>query len=276
MKNIPTRHISPVSVFCLLMFVGCTLAQNDSSERTDPIFSLPSDEITVQFVKEPVQISDLTMHDLNGQVISTTDWHGKVILVNYWATWCGPCREEIPYLIQLQEHYSDQLQVIGISADEGDTDQVKAFAKSMGINYPIVMQTPEINRQFPGVFALPTTFLIDRETRIIQTHVGLINPAVFEQEARYLLDLSATIKVELIDANSTNLLINAAQATELPGLDLSELTPIQKEQALQRLNEDTCECGCALTLAQCRINDSTCGVSLPLAKKVVDEIIGAS
>ena len=161
--------------------------------------------------------------------MSTTDWHGKVTLVNYWATWCGPCREEIPYLVQLQERYPDQLQVIGISADEGDPADVKAFASEMGINYPIVMETAELNRQFPGVFALPTTFLVDPEGRIVQTHVGLISPAVFEQETRYLSGLPANVTVELIDENDTTRLANAAHATEIPGLDLSELPPRSKK-----------------------------------------------
>ena len=98
---------------------------------------------------------------------------------------------------------------------------------------------------------------------------------MFEQETRYLSGLPANVTVELIDENDTTRLANAAHATEIPGLDLSELPPDQKKQALLRLNEDTCACGCSLTLAQCRINDAACGISLPLAKKVVEEIVGA-
>ena len=84
------------------------------------------------------------------------------------------------------------------------------------------------------------------------------------------------VDVELVDSNDTTRLVNAAHATEIPGLDLSELTPTQKEQVLQRLNEDGCPCGCSLTLAQCRINDSSCGISPPLAQKVVDEVISSN
>ncbi len=81
------------------------------------------------------------------------------------------------------------------------------------------------------------------------------------------------VTVELIDENETTRLADAAHATEIPGLDLSQLTPAQKERALQRLNEDGCPCGCSLTLAQCRINDSSCGISPPLAEKVVADIL---
>ena len=273
MRNLAGGAAVSVAVLGLVTLAAC--GQTPEAAVPSPLFDAPSDGMTVQFLRNPISVADVVMADLDGRTMSTGDWHGKVTLVNYWATWCGPCREEIPYLIRLQEHYPDQLQVIGISTDQGDPEDVKAFARELGINYPIVMETTELRRQFPGVFALPTTFLVDREGRIVQTHVGLISPAVFEQEARYLSDLSANVTVELIDENQTTRLANAAQATEIPGLDLSELTPAQKEQALQRLNQDTCSCSCALTLAQCRINDGACDISLPLAKKVVEEIVGA-
>lgn len=138
------------------------------------------------------------------------------------------------------------------------------------------MATPEINRQFPGVFALPTSFILDTEGRVVQTHVGLINPAVLEQEARYLSSMPTDVTVELIEGTPQTRLADAAHATEIPGLDLSELTGEQKEVALQRLNEDSCTCGCALTLAQCRINDAACDISLPLAQQLVAAIVGAN
>ena len=241
-----------------------------------PVFDLPVADMTLQFVRDPVRIDDLVMHDLDGETFSMADLRGKVTLVNYWATWCGPCRHEIPQLVELQERYGDQLQVIGVSTDEGDTANVVAFAQEFQMNYPVVMATPEINRQFPGVFALPTSFVVDTEGRIVQTHVGLINPAVLEQEARYLADLPTDVTVELIESTQQTRLADAAHATEIPGLDLSRLTPEQKAAALQRLNEDGCTCGCQLTLAQCRINDAACDVSLPLAEQVVEEIVGAN
>ena len=247
-----------------------------STGAPQPVFDLPVADMTLQFVRDPVRIDDLVMHDLDGETLSMADLRGKVTLVNYWATWCGPCRHEIPQLVELQKRYGDQLQVIGVSTDEGDTAKVVAFAEEFQMNYPVVMATPEINRQFPGVFALPTSFVVDTEGRIVQTHVGLINPAVLEQEARYLADLPTDVTVELIESTQQTRLADAAHATEIPGLDLSRLTPEQKAAALQRLNEDGCTCGCQLTLAQCRINDAACGVSLPLAEQVVEEIVGAN
>ncbi|MCY4599470.1 MAG: TlpA disulfide reductase family protein [Acidobacteria bacterium] len=262
------------AVAAAALLAGCGQPASEPVVVPDPVFESPGD-LTIELLREPLAVSEVAMEALDGRTMSTGDWRGKVALVNFWATWCGPCREEIPHLIQLQERYPDHLQVIGISTDEGDPANVAAFADRMGVNYPIVMATPELNREFPGVFALPTSFIVDPDGRIVQTHVGLISPNVFEQEVRHLTALPTTVNVELIDANDTTRLVTAAHATSIPGLDLSELTSDQKERVLQRLNEDGCPCGCSLTLAQCRINDASCGISPPLAERVVAEIVGS-
>lgn len=275
MKNLFAGNVLFIVVAGFTL-VSCNTPNEPVGAPPTPVFDVPTGGMTIQLLRAPVPIDDVTMETLDGRTMSTGDWHGKVTLVNYWATWCGPCRQEIPDLIKLQDRYPTQLQIIGISTDEGDPSKVRSFAERMGMNYPIVMATPELNRQFPGVFALPTTFLINPEGHIAQTHLGLINPAVFEQEIRYLMSLPTTVIAEMIDENETTRLVNAAHATEIPGVDLSDLTPDQKERALQRLNEDECPCGCSLTLAQCRINDASCGISPPLAKKVVADIVGSS
>ena len=239
-----------------------------------PVFAAAVRPGTIQLVADPSPLPALSMQDLDGRTITTADLYGKVTRVNFWATWCGPCRVEIPALIKLQARYPDHLQIIGVSADEGPVQVVEDFATAYGINYPIVMSTPELNRAFPGVMALPTSFIIDPEGRVVQTHIGLINPGVLEQETRFLAALDLDITVDIVDENQHGLLVNAAQATEIPGLDLTTLTPEQRTTALQRLNQEGCTCGCKLTLAQCRINDSSCGFSLPLAEQVVAEIVG--
>ena len=259
----------------LVVSVGITTACDGPTGAAPPaVFSADARPDSIQLVADPTPLPPLTMQDLDGRTITTDDLLGKVTLVNFWATWCGPCRAEIPDLIKLQARYPDHLQVIGVSADEGPVQVVEDFATEYGINYPIVMTTPELNRAFPGVMALPTSFIIDPEGRVVQTHIGLINPGLLEQETRFLAALDADITVDLVDVNAHGRLVNAAQATEIPGVDLTTLTPEQRVTALQRLNEEGCTCGCKLTLAQCRINDSACGFSLPLAEQVVAEIVG--
>jgi thiol-disulfide isomerase/thioredoxin len=231
------------------------------------------DKPALRFVKNPVLVPELTLKTLDGRTLNSRDWKGKVTLVNFWATWCPPCREEIPDLIKLQQRYKDHLQIIGVSSDEGPVSEVAKFAADHGMNYAIVMETPELSKAFPGIFALPTTFVIDQDVRMVQKHVGLLNPALVEQETRVLAKLDTTSAVEWVEDKGEVLLANAAQATDVPGLSLEKLTPTQKTTALKRLNDEQCTCGCGLTVAQCRINDPTCGISLPIAKQIVADAV---
>ena len=262
-----------------LLFVGCSSPSENQptagaggSDEPATVFEVPSDGVTLRFVDTPALVGSLTMQTIDGEFLEMSDLRGKVVLVNFWATWCGPCREEIPYLASLTERYPEHLVVIGVSEDAGGVDMVEAFADQYGVNYPIVMSTPEIKRAFPGVFALPTSFVVDPDGQMVQTHVGLISPIILEQETRYLSSLSNSATVETVAASSQIRLANAAQATEIPGVDLTVLTSDHREEALRRLNADGCPCGCQLTLAQCRINDSSCGISPPIVEKIVAEI----
>jgi thiol-disulfide isomerase/thioredoxin len=273
------RALLSVFVVAGLLFVGCSSPSENqptavagSSDEPETVFEVPSDGVTLRFVDAPASVGPLTMETIDGELLDMSDLRGKVVLVNFWATWCGPCREEIPYLASLTERYPEHLVVIGVSEDAGGVDMVEAFADQYGVNYPIVMSTPEIKRAFPGVFALPTSFVVDPDGQMVQTHVGLISPVILEQETRYLSSLSNNATVETVAASSQIRLANAAQATEIPGVDLSVLTPDQREEALRRLNADGCPCGCQLTLAQCRINDSSCGISPPIVEQLVAEI----
>ena len=123
-------------------------------------------------------------------------WPGKSSLVNFWATWCPPCRAEIPDLVKLQEQYKDQLIVIGVSSDEGPTEMCREFAADFKINYPIVMETPELSAAFPGIFALPTTFVVGPDLKMMTKHVGQIRPAQIELETRVLAKLPVDADVE--------------------------------------------------------------------------------
>jgi thiol-disulfide isomerase/thioredoxin len=230
------------------------------------------EKVSLRFFRNPEAVPSFTVRDLDGRVVSAADWRGKVTLINFWATWCGPCRREIPDLVALQQKYHYQLQIIGVSEDE-DPLLVKQFRAEQKINYPVVMMTPELERMFPGVNALPTTFVLDREGRIVQKHVGLLDRSVTELETRALAGLSVNASIEQVDRVQAAHLENAAQATTIPGVDLAVLKPEQRAAALKKLNTDACTCGCDLTVAKCRIDDPTCGVSLPLAQQIVKAIV---
>ena len=228
---------------------------------------------TLALLKEPIDVPGFTVTDLDGKTVSFADLRGKVVLVNFWATWCPPCRAEIPDLVALQDKYRDKLVVIGISEDEDATPaQVKAFGVERKVNYPIVMKTPELAKIFKGVSALPTTFVIDPEGKIRQRHVGMLRAQTTELETQYLSGELKNVKIDLVEDETKAMLANAAQAKEIPGVDLTKMTPAQRTDAIKAMNSENCTCGCELTLAACRINDPTCSVSLPIAQKLAERI----
>jgi len=238
-----------------------------------PVLSMTSGKgVAIRFSDKPVPVPAFSVQDLDGKSLSPGDLAGKVVLLNFWATWCGPCREEIPMLIALQDHYRDQLVVVGLSVDERPPADVKAFAKQMGVNYPVAIADRGVQDAFGGISAVPATFVVNPQGGIVMRHVGLVPPEVTEQEVRILANLPSDATTELVKDTGQVLMANAAYATEIPGVSLSKLTAKQKEEALKQLNSEKCTCGCGLTLAQCRINDPSCKVSQPAAQKVVDDI----
>jgi cytochrome c biogenesis protein CcmG/thiol:disulfide interchange protein DsbE len=225
---------------------------------------------TIRFVRNPDPAPDFKLTGLDGKPVTLADSHGKVILLNFWATWCGPCRAEIPDLVELQNKYKDRLQILGLVVDDDDQDAIKEFTEKFGINYPIAIATNDIRMQYGGIVALPTSFVLDSEGRIVQKHEGLRDPVLYETEIRALLGLPiGNVKVETFEDTGQIFLKNAERATELPGVDLSKLTPEQKISALHKFNAETCNCGCAFTLAQCRIYDRNCQISKAATAKIV-------
>ncbi len=223
----------------------------------------------IRFAKDPEMAPPFLLRDINGKIVSTADWKGKVVILNFWATWCPPCREEVPELVQLQANYKDKLLVIGASEDEDEPQKVRQFVQRFGMNYPVVMATKELIDNYGGVPALPTSFLIDPQGRVVQKHTGLYEYEVYEREVRALAGLPFDGRIETFADTGQIFLKNAANATELPDVDLSGLTADQRKEALHRLNAESCTCGCKLTLAECRINDSSCPVSKGAANDVV-------
>ena len=232
----------------------------------------PSEAVVLRFFKDPKPVGDFTATTLDGRTLRGQELRGKVVIVNFWATWCSPCRAEIPELVTLQKRYADHLQIIGISEDVEPADHVKRFAAAMSMNYPVIMSTPQLQQVFAGVTGLPTSFSIDRERRIVQKHVGLLDPKILEYETRALAGLPVSATVEHIDANRPIGLENAAQAKDIPGVDLAGLPPDRRIAILQRLNTEPCTCGCGLSVARCRIDDPACAVSLPIAQRIASEV----
>jgi cytochrome c biogenesis protein CcmG/thiol:disulfide interchange protein DsbE len=230
-----------------------------------------SAQSVLRFASDPQPAPHLLLKDLAGNVTSMDDLKGKAVLMNFWATWCPPCRAEIPALIELQKRHQDRLQIIGVSEDD-NVEDVRAFVKKMGMNYPIVMATPELIQAYGGVSALPTTFVVDPQGRVVQRHLGLLDTATTELEVRSLTGLPVDARVEHFEDTGEIFSKNIEKATELPGVDFTGLTADQKKEALRRMNSETCTCGCKMTVAQCRVNDDTCPVSQALAASIVKDV----
>jgi len=196
-------------------------------------------------------------------------------VLNFWATWCGPCRAEVPDLVELQKRYPEQLQVIGLVVDDDDQDAIKKFAAKYGVNYPLAIADDDVRLQYGGIPALPTSFILDAEGRVVQKHEGLRDPVLYEVEIRSLLGLPiGNIRVETFEDTGQIFLKHADRASELPGVDLSKLTPEQRAAALHKFNAEMCTCGCGYTLAQCRVLDRNCSVSKEATDKIVAAIAG--
>ncbi len=248
----------PYLLVSLLSFLSPVLA---ASEENQP---------TIRFVRNPDPAPDFKLVGLDGKPVTLANSKGKVILLNFWATWCGPCRAEIPDLVGLQNKYKDRLQILGLVVDDDDQNAIKEFSEKFGVNYPVAIASDDIRMQYGGIVALPTSFLLDAEGRIVQKHEGLRDPVLYETEIRALLGLSiGNVKVETFEDTGQIFLKNAERATELPGVDLSKLTPEQKISVLHKFNAQTCNCGCTFTLAQCRIYDRNCQISKAATAKII-------
>jgi len=273
MKPLATTTVRPApalrrSLLLVLLFTGLFgCCPNPAAAQ-----SAQPQQLVIHLVGHPEAAPDFLLDGLDGQPVSIVGARGKIVLLNFWATWCGPCRAETPDLVELQKKYKDVLQIIGLAVDVDDPGEVQKFADSFGINYPLAVASDEVRIRYGGISALPTSFLLDSEGRIVQKHVGLFNPVLYELEIRALLHLAIPAKVETFEDTGEIFLKNADRATELPGVDLSGLTPQQKQAALRAFNAESCTCGCKLTLAQCRIYDSACHVSHERTGAIVAQI----
>jgi thiol-disulfide isomerase/thioredoxin len=244
------------SALVLLLFAGPCFAQ------------LP----VIRFVRDPDLAPEFKLKDLSGKDVNIEASRGKVILLNFWATWCGPCREEIPELITLQNRYKDRLQIVGLVVDDDDEKEIHKVIESEGINYPVALADTETRLAYGGIAALPTVFVINPEGRVVQKHVGLFNPALYETEVRALLGLPVPAKVETFQDEGDIFLKHADRAKILPGVDMSKLSPEQRDAALHKFNAESCTCGCKFTLAQCRIYDAACQISQKRTAEIVKEL----
>lgn len=124
---------------------------------------------------------DFSLKTSSGKTIVLSKLKGKTVVVNFWATWCGPCRAEIPGFMEVYEKYKSKgLEIVGISLDEGGWSDVGPFVKQLNIPYPVVLGNSKVAEQYGNIDAIPTTFIVDKDGHIVSRHIGYMKKEDFE------------------------------------------------------------------------------------------------
>ena len=163
--------------------------QNDPKPKTDSP-ALPS---LPEGLKKGAAAPDFTSTDLKGNQVQLSSFKGKAVVLNFWATWCEPCKVEMPWLVDLQKKYGSQgLQILGVAMDDADDAAIRQFSIKMGVNYPVLKGTEAIADLYGGLDGLPATFFVDRSGRIADQVVGLMGKSVIEDAIKHALEQAQT------------------------------------------------------------------------------------
>src|ERR1019366_119576 len=221
-----------------------------------------------------------SLTDITGQPLKLSDFHGKVVVLDFWATWCGPCRIEIPGFIELQKRYGSQgFSMIGISMDDSP-EPVVDFYKELQMDYPVAVGNSRLGEIYGGIQGLPTTFLIGRDGRIYAKHVGATDPNVFETEIKELLAAEPGVELKtfrqagrIFEEDKLELGDPAVIDSEVPGVNLTKLSADQKETFKKKLENQQCTCGCKRNLLTCRLMDRGCATSRKMANEQLEAFL---
>ena len=181
-------HVAAASAALMLFLGGCSRPSNH-----------PTSNLKSEGQRKPAP--NFTLKDANGNLVNLADYRGKVVLVNFWATWCGPCEAEIPWFVEFEQKYKDRgFAVVGISMDDDGWKAVRPYIASHKINYRVVIGSEVVSQQFGDIDSLPTSFVLDRQGRIATNHVGLVDKRDYQNEILALLQ--GTKSAAMVDAGA--------------------------------------------------------------------------
>lgn len=186
------RLVAGAVLSAVLFLAGCGSSASEASKvRAD-----------VKAGKDRRAAPDFELKDADGKTVRLSDYKGKVVLLNFWATWCGPCKIEIPWFADFEQRYKDRgFAVLGVSMDEDGWEVVKPYIEKSRINYRTLLGNDAVATQYGGVDSLPTTFLIDADGKIAATHIGLVSKSDYENEIVQLLDKRADAGRDSVSAD---------------------------------------------------------------------------
>ena len=173
MKRNPLALVVVALVVAAMLYFGFHMARRSSSARLTQSTVAP----------------DFSLESLDGKNTHLSDFRGKAVLLNFWATWCSPCKIEMPWFVDLQKQYGPQgLQIVGVAMDEASKEDIAKFAKEMGVNYPVLLGKEAVGDQYGGVPALPESFFIGRDGKIVDKIIGLKGKSEIEEAIRKALN----------------------------------------------------------------------------------------
>ena len=181
-RSIFEKNIHLIVIALVFVIVGAIYSKKSDQKGLANNYGVSARAAIEESSPEGRIAPDFSLTSTDGKMIRLSDYRGKVVVVDFWATWCPPCKAEIPDFIKLYSQYKDAgFQMIGISLDEGGMKDVKPFMKEYGINYPIVMGTEEVVSAYGGIRGIPTTFVIDKAGHVRDAFEGYRSASVFEK-----------------------------------------------------------------------------------------------
>ena len=185
MKRNPLVLVFTIAIAAAMLFTGLHMARKNRS----------GESLAGQFAGKPAP--DFELQTLDGKSMKLSDLRGKAVLLNFWATYCGPCKIEMPWFVQMQNEYGPQgLQIIGVAMDDASTSDIAKFAKEMGVNYPILLGKESVGVSYGGVDVLPTTFFIDRNGKVTGREFGLQSRSVFVDNIKKALGSGQAVQAQ--------------------------------------------------------------------------------
>lgn len=228
-----TTRTMVVGFSVILVAASCTLSVLGFRSWTKPGMDKPKVVPQDEFPIAP----NFRLLDITGNPLNLSDYQGKVVLLDFWATWCTPCRWEVPDLVELQEKYrASGLRVIGISLDD-EAEPIRKFYREFDMNYPVAMGGDPISNLYGGIAGLPTTYLIGRDGRIHDKHIGARGMEFFEPKVRELLKPAAGVLPPLDSSRG-------AEGDE-------DLCQPHREESEPSSVPANCRCGCAKSHKEC-------------------------